>query len=139
MFPDSNHNYCDLIIIRHKIFKYFSKLQKSSFNGHEIRCNQVLSTVPVMFSYAAKPEDTRDLSILLNDHLIDICKKYPKRFLGISKHMKIHLCDSYNRAICSAGHAPDASARPCRGRTASNYAISWSANFYFSVTVTLFI
>jgi aminocarboxymuconate-semialdehyde decarboxylase len=44
---------------------------------------QVLSTVPVMFSYWAKPEHAHDLSQLLNDHLADVVSKYPKRFIGL--------------------------------------------------------
>ena len=34
---------------------------------------QVLSTVPVMFSYWAKPQDAYDLARLLNDHLAEVC------------------------------------------------------------------
>ncbi|MBL8007299.1 MAG: amidohydrolase [Ignavibacteria bacterium] len=43
---------------------------------------QVLSTVPVMFSYWAKPDDTYDLSQFLNDHITSVVKEYPDRFLG---------------------------------------------------------
>ncbi|HEX6852111.1 MAG TPA: amidohydrolase family protein [Candidatus Polarisedimenticolaceae bacterium] len=44
---------------------------------------QVLSTVPVMFSYWAKAADGLDLSRLLNDHLAEIVGRWPTRFAGL--------------------------------------------------------
>jgi len=44
---------------------------------------QVLSTVPVMFSYWAKPQDCLDVSMFLNDHIAGIVKQYPDRFIGL--------------------------------------------------------
>jgi len=44
---------------------------------------QVLSTVPVMFSYWAKPRDTLDLSRILNDQLAETVACYPRRFIGL--------------------------------------------------------
>ena len=44
---------------------------------------QVLSTVPVMFSYWAKPADTLDLSRMLNDHIADVVRANPTRFVGL--------------------------------------------------------
>jgi aminocarboxymuconate-semialdehyde decarboxylase len=44
---------------------------------------QVISTVPVMFSYWAKPEHTLDLSKYLNDHIAQVVSENPKRFIGL--------------------------------------------------------
>ena len=44
---------------------------------------QVLSTVPVMFSYWAKPEHTLEISRFLNDHIGEIVQRYPRRFIGL--------------------------------------------------------
>ncbi len=39
---------------------------------------QVLSTVPVMFSYWARAQDAGDLSRLLNDHVAEVCRASPR-------------------------------------------------------------
>lgn len=44
---------------------------------------QAVSTVPVMFSYWAKPRDTLELSRILNDHIAEVVRANPKRFAGL--------------------------------------------------------
>ncbi len=45
---------------------------------------QVLSTVPVMFAYWAEARHTHDLARLLNDHIAEVCRAHPRRFVGLA-------------------------------------------------------
>lgn len=44
---------------------------------------QVLSTVPVMFNYWAKPADCDETSRFLNDGIAEVVTRFPERFLGL--------------------------------------------------------
>src|SRR5579883_17405 len=46
-------------------------------------CVQVLSTVPVMFSYWTKPEHGYEVARFLNDDIAEAVRKYPRRFIGL--------------------------------------------------------
>ncbi len=45
---------------------------------------QVLSTIPVLFSYWAKPQHTLEVARYLNDHIAEVVQRYPKRFVGLA-------------------------------------------------------
>jgi aminocarboxymuconate-semialdehyde decarboxylase len=72
--------------------KLFREVQENLWDG-DVRVQeckqsavdvQVLSTVPVMFSYWAKPADALDLSRFLNDHIAETVARYPGRFAGLA-------------------------------------------------------
>lgn len=44
---------------------------------------QVVCTIPVMFSYWAKPNDCLELSKFLNDHIAELVHRYPKHYIGL--------------------------------------------------------
>jgi len=71
--------------------KFFREIQANcwdpairieEYKKHETQV-QVISTIPVMFSYDAKPKDGLEVSEYLNDHVADICAKYPKNYIGL--------------------------------------------------------
>ena len=71
--------------------KFFRKVEPNCYRADEriSDCDrdqiniQVLSTVPVMFSYWAKPHDGEYIAQFLNDHIAGVVEKFPKRFVGL--------------------------------------------------------
>jgi len=71
--------------------KFFREIQQNCWDPESILIDMdkhgihamVLCTVPVLFNYWAKPEDTLDWSVFLNDHIAGVQKKYPKRFISL--------------------------------------------------------
>jgi len=60
-----------------------AKTRMTECERNDVRV-QVLSTVPVMFSYWAKPADCLDLSRFLNDGIAQIVQEFPTRFAGLA-------------------------------------------------------
>jgi aminocarboxymuconate-semialdehyde decarboxylase len=44
---------------------------------------QVICTIPVMFSYHCKPEQTLSIARFLNDDIISTCTRFPEHFIGL--------------------------------------------------------
>lgn len=71
--------------------KFFREIESNcwSANDRMSECDeynvdvQVLSTVPVMFAYWAKPKDCLEVAKFLNDHIAGIVNDFPKRFVGL--------------------------------------------------------
>lgn len=71
--------------------QFFREIKENCWNA-ELRIKeyaefktqvQVVCTIPVMFSYWAKPMDCLSLSQFLNDHIASIVEKYPKHYIGL--------------------------------------------------------
>lgn len=88
LLKKSGCSHCDMV---DDSGKFFRRVEENCFNP-EARLKdydqagvqvQVLSTVPVMFSYWAKPEDGLYVSRFLNDHIAAVVKTAPQRFVGL--------------------------------------------------------
>ena len=71
--------------------KFFRRIQENCWN-EDLRIKeykqfhtqvQVVCTIPVLFSYWAKPEDCEELSKFLNDHIANLVSLYPKNYIGL--------------------------------------------------------
>jgi aminocarboxymuconate-semialdehyde decarboxylase len=72
--------------------QFFREIKENAWNP-ELRIKeydkfntqvQIVCTVPVMFSYWAKPFDCLEISKFLNDHIADLVIKYPRNYLGLA-------------------------------------------------------
>ena len=79
---------------RHRIYKdgkFFREVFPKTWDADERMADyarfgvqvQVISTVPVMFSYWAKPHHALELHQSLNDHTAAVCRKHPRNYAGI--------------------------------------------------------
>jgi len=71
--------------------KFFRRIKENCWN-EELRIHeydlfqtqvQVVCTIPVLFSYWAKPQDCEELSKFLNDHIANLVTLYPKNYIGL--------------------------------------------------------
>ncbi len=79
---------------RHRIYrdgKFFREVFPKTWDAEERIADyerfgvqvQVISTVPVMFSYWAKPQHAYELHQSLNDHMAGVCHAHPRHYAGI--------------------------------------------------------
>jgi len=94
------YGYGDFIFLQHQEDKsadmmqggrFFRKIQENCWD-EDLRITeyadfttqvQVVCTIPVLFSYWAKPQDGLAISEFLNDHIADLVQRYPKNYIGL--------------------------------------------------------
>lgn len=87
---DHDHHNCCANMVRDDGF-FFRKIESNCWSPEKRieEClktgvhRQVLSTVPVMFSYWTKPQDGLYIAQFLNDHIAEVCQKWPSNFFGL--------------------------------------------------------
>ena len=67
--------------VTHNAWDAAERLRECDADGVDV---QVLSTVPVLFSYWAKPQDGLEVARFLNDHLASLVRAHPDRFVGLA-------------------------------------------------------
>ena len=71
---------------------FFRRIEENSWNEKQRITEyekfntqvQVVCTIPVLFSYWAKPKDCLELSEFLNDHIAALIQEYPKNYIGLA-------------------------------------------------------
>ncbi len=88
MKDHSGCRYCNMVEDNGKFFRrvdencFDSDVRLKEYEALGVQV-QVLSTVPVLFSYWAKPNDGLVIAKFLNDHIAGVVKKNPKNFIGL--------------------------------------------------------
>ena len=71
--------------------RFFREINENCWNA-ELRMDeyeqfntrvQVVCTIPVMFSYWARPHDALEVAKFLNDDIAELSVRYPKRYIGL--------------------------------------------------------
>ena len=72
--------------------RFFREIASNCWDEHERIAEyathatqvQVVCTIPVMFSYNAKPHDALEIGQFLNDHLSELVAKHPKHYVALA-------------------------------------------------------